>query len=469
MTEQPQVRIGKLMPNWMINLTDRIMQYYIDRYLNCDPVVLDRPPEPQPGHQYLLYAHIPFCKTLCSYCTFHRFLFKEHKAREYFINLRKEMDYVKALGYDFTSMYIGGGTTTILEDELIRTIEHARTLFPGIKEVSCETDPLQIATPTFRNLKGLVDRMSIGVQSFNDDILKMTERYDKFGSGALIYERLQEALELFPTTNVDMIFGFRGQNLEMLQRDMDLLVELNPRQITTYPLMVTSQTRKSVKQTIAAKGIELADQYAVIMNTLGNHYRQLTSWTFGRTHDEGFDEYVVDHDEYLGVGSGAFSFLGSSLYVNTFSLRRYNERIKAGMTGVERRRNFDKHAVLQYRLLLGLFSARLSRKYFREVHGVDLDKALFKEMLGLRIAGAIKDNPEDPDNLIVTDAGKFLGLVMMKAFYSACSTSAPNSENRFATSTADCSQRALRPPLLGGLFFVRTHTKAAVRSSPLSP
>ena len=418
MTEQPQVRIGKLMPNWMINLTDRIMQYYIDRYLNCDPVVLDRPPEPQPGHQYLLYAHIPFCKTLCSYCTFHRFLFKEHKAREYFINLRKEMDYVKALGYDFTSMYIGGGTTTILEDELIRTIEHARTLFPGIKEVSCETDPLQIDTPTFRKLKGLEDRMSIGVQSFNDDILKMTERYDKFGSGALIYERLQEALELFPTTNVDMIFGFRGQNLEMLQRDMDLLVELNPRQITTYPLMVTSQTRKSVKQTIAAKGIELADQYAVIMNTLGNHYRQLTSWTFGRTHDEGFDEYVVDHDEYLGVGSGAFSFLGSSLYVNTFSLRRYNERIKAGMTGVERRRNFDKHAVLQYRLLLGLFSARLSRKYFREVHGVDLDKALFKEMLGLRTAGAIKDNPEDPDNLIVTDAGKFLGLVMMKAFYS---------------------------------------------------
>lgn len=418
MTEQPQVRIGKLMPNWMINLTDRIMQYYIDRYLNCDPVVLDRPPEPQPGHQYLLYAHIPFCKTLCSYCTFHRFLFKEHKAREYFVNLRKEMNYVKALGYDFTSMYIGGGTTTILEDELIRTIEHARTLFPGIKEVSCETDPLQIATPTFRNLKGLVDRMSIGVQSFNDDILKMTERYDKFGSGALIYERLQEALELFPTTNVDMIFGFRGQDLEMLQRDMDLLVELNPRQITTYPLMVTSQTRKSVKQTIAAKGIELADQYAVIMNTLGTHYRQLTSWTFGRTHDEGFDEYVVDHDEYLGVGSGAFSFLGSSLYVNTFSLRRYNERIKEGKTGVERRRQFDKHAVLQYRLLLGLFSARLSRKYFREVHGVDLDKALFKEMLGLRIAGAIKDNPEDPDNLIVTDAGKFLGLVMMKAFYS---------------------------------------------------
>ena len=260
--------------------------------------------------------------------------------------------------------------------------------------------------------------MSIGVQSFDDNILKLTERYDKFGSGAQIYDRLHEALELFPTTNIDMIFGFRGQSLEMLQRDMDLLVELDPRQITTYPLMVTSQTKKSVKNTIAAKGLELADQYRIIMNTLGSRYRQLTSWTFGRTHDEGFDEYVVDHDEYVGVGSGAFSFLGSNLYVNTFSLHRYGLRIAQGKTGVERQRHVDKHAVLQYRLLLGLFSARLSRKYFREVHGVNLDRALFKEMLALKLVGAIKDNPQDPDNLIVTDAGKFLGLVMMKAFYS---------------------------------------------------
>ena len=418
MSEQAQFQVGKLLPNWMINVTDRVMDYYIDRYLNCDPVILDRPPAPQPGHQYLLYAHIPFCKTLCSYCTFHRFLFKEYKAREYFKNLRLEMDYVKALGYDFTSMYIGGGTTTIIEEELIETIEHARKLFPGIKEVSCETDPAQISTPTFKNLKGLVDRLSIGVQSFDDSILKLTERYDKFGSGAQIYDRLGEAIELFPTTNIDMIFGFRGQSLDMLQRDMDLLMQLNPRQITTYPLMVTSQTRKSVKGTIAAKGDELADQYRVIMNTLGGHYRQLTSWTFGRTHDEGFDEYVVDHDEYLGVGSGAFSFLGNSLYVNTFSLHRYGERIAAGKTGVERQRCFDKHAVLQFRLLLGLFSARLSRKYFREVHGVNLDTALFKEVLALKTIGAIKNDPSDPDNLIVTDAGKFLGLVMMKAFYS---------------------------------------------------
>ena len=120
----------------------------------------------------------------------------------------------------------------------------------------------------------------------------------------------------------------------------------------------------------------------------------------------------------MGVGSGAFSFLNDSLYVNTFSLRRYAERIAQGNTGVERRRQFDAHAIWQYRLMLGLFSHRLSRRYFREVHGINVDRALFKEMLGLRLAGAIEDDPNDPDHIIVTDAGKFLGLVMMKAFYS---------------------------------------------------
>lgn len=406
-----------LMPDWQVRMTDRVMQFYIDRGLTVDPVILKSPPPPQDGHQYLLYMHVPFCQTLCTYCTFHRFLFKEYKAREYFQHMRAEMQMAKDLGYDFQSVYVGGGTTTILEDELIKTLELARKLFPGIKEISCETDPKEIATPGFKDLKGLVDRMSIGVQSFDDSILKLTER-DKFGTGAEVYDRIAACQDLFPTCNVDMMFGFRGQSLDMIARDMELIRQLNPRQVTTYPLMVTSQTRKSVKGIIAAQGQELSQQYDTILNTLGRHYRQLTSWTFGRTNDEGIDEYVIDHDEYLGIGSGSFSFLGNALYVNTFSLSRYAQRIQSGQMGTERRRIFSKHQILQYRLMLGVFAGRLSRRYFREVHGVNLDTALFKEMMGLRLMGAIKENPDDRDNLIVTKIGKFMGLVMLKAFYS---------------------------------------------------
>ncbi|AEG13247.1 Radical SAM domain protein [Shewanella baltica OS183] len=405
-------------PNWMLGSMERVMQYYVDKNLRLDTLSAEMMPAPVEGKKYMLYAHIPFCHTLCSYCTFHRFMFKEDKARAYFISLRKEMEMVKALGYDFESMYIGGGTTTVLEDELARTIEHAKTLFPSIKEVSCESDPQHLDSPGFKQLKGLVDRMSIGVQSFNDDILKMTDRLDKFGTGQQTFDKIMGAKELFPIINVDLIFGFRGQTDEVIQHDLDMASRLDPRQITTYPLMITHQTRKSVKGKLAAQQADMANQYRQILNSLNGQYNQLSAWAFGKTDDEGFDEYVIDYDEYLGVGSGSFSFLNDTLYVNTFSLRKYQERIAAGHMGVEQQKNYSKKDVMQYRFLLGMFSGRLSRKYFRDTFGVNLDTALFKEMTSMKLIGAIKNDPRDPDNLIVTDNGKMMGLLMMKEFYS---------------------------------------------------
>lgn len=117
------------------------------------------------------------------------------------------------------------------------------------------------------------------------------------------------------------------------------------------------------------------------------------------------------------MGSGSFSFLNDTLYVNTFSLRKYQERIAAGKMGVEQQKTTAKKDVMQYRFLLGMFSGRLSRKYFRETFGVNLDTALFKEMTSMKLIGAIKNDPTDPDNLIITDNGKMMGLLMMKEFY----------------------------------------------------
>ena len=104
--------------------------------------------------------------------------------------------------------------------------------------------------------------------------------------------------------------------------------------------------------------------------------------------------------------------------MNTFSLKKYQERVASGHMGVEQQKNYGRKEVMQYRFLLGMFSGRLSRKYFRETFGVNLDTALFKEMTSMKAIGAIKNDPMDPDNLIVTDNGKMMGLLMMKEFYS---------------------------------------------------
>ena len=89
-----------------------------NQYLKLTPTDDAKVVPPKPGQRYMLYMHVPFCERLCPYCSFNRFPFKEERAKPYFANMRKEMMMLKDLGYDFESVYIGGGTPTIMIDEL---------------------------------------------------------------------------------------------------------------------------------------------------------------------------------------------------------------------------------------------------------------------------------------------------------------------------------------------------------------
>ena len=104
-------------------------------YLKLNPTDDARVPAPKPGQKYMLYMHVPFCERLCPYCSFNRFPFAEDRARPYFASMRKEMMMLKELGYDFESLYVGGGTPTIMIDELCDTIDLAKETF-SIAEVS---------------------------------------------------------------------------------------------------------------------------------------------------------------------------------------------------------------------------------------------------------------------------------------------------------------------------------------------
>ncbi len=118
-----------------------------------------------------LYMHIPFCEEFCSFCTFHKFKYKKEECISYFKNLRIELLKLKEKGFSFDTLYIGGGTPLIDEVELLKTIEYAKMLF-DIKEVSCETTPKHINTDILKSFNGLINRLSIGVQTFNNEILK---------------------------------------------------------------------------------------------------------------------------------------------------------------------------------------------------------------------------------------------------------------------------------------------------------
>lgn len=167
-------------------LSEKVLTPYLKKmtgqYLRLAPAGVHALPPPGETKGQTLYLHIPFCESLCPYCSFNRFLFEEARARSYFQKLWREMEMVKELGYDFSTLYIGGGTPTILIDELAKTIDLAKDMF-SIAEVSCETNPNHLIPEYIEKLSGGVQRLSVGVQSFDDELLRQMGRYQKFGSG----------------------------------------------------------------------------------------------------------------------------------------------------------------------------------------------------------------------------------------------------------------------------------------------
>ena len=141
-------------------LLSKVMAACTTNYLKLSLCTETRMPAPTPGQAYMLYMHVPFCERLCPYCSFNRFPFREDRAKPYFENMRREMRMLKELGYDFDSVYIGGGTPTIMIDELCETIDQARDLF-SIREVSSETNPNHLIPSYLEKLKGRVQRLSV--------------------------------------------------------------------------------------------------------------------------------------------------------------------------------------------------------------------------------------------------------------------------------------------------------------------
>lgn len=408
-------------------LTERVLSQAMrtmnGRYLDLKPVGEDQSflPGPKPGKRYMLYMHIPFCERLCPYCSFNRFPFEEDKARMYFESLRREMEMVAQLGYDFDALYVGGGTPTILIDELVKTIGKARETF-SIQEVSSETNPNHLAPEYIEKLDGVVQRLSVGVQSFNDDLLKQMDRYDKYGSAAHILNRIREVADAkaFKSLNVDMIFNFPAQTEEMLIEDIAAILESHANQTTFYPLMASPAVEKSLAASVGK--VDYArehDYYEIICEclTAGDSpaFTFGDAWTFNASGSPMIDEYIIEYEEYPALGSGGMSFLDDKLFVNTFSIREYNERIASGKMSVSKVTEFSKRDHMRYRFMMQLFGLRLDKRAWERDFGCTVAAGLPAEYAFFKTSGAI--DIDDAEQITLTPKGRYMMVAMMRQFF----------------------------------------------------
>ena len=404
----------------MINqIVTKIAKRQFARALKFEEGVLPVLPSCTDDKPRLLYIHIPFCEELCPYCSFHRVPFEEGLTRKYFGALRREINLYHEKGYKFGGIYVGGGTPTVLIDELAEVVAIARESF-AIKEISVETNPNHL---TARNIGVLrqsgVNRLSVGVQTFNNELLKKIGRYEKYGAGEVIAEKLKQTMGLFDTVNADMIFNFPGQTQQMLSDDLAILLNLKMEQITFYPLMISTLTQRLMEDTVGLVNFSREKKlYQLILRHLEAEYESSSAWCFSRKHGKQslIDEYVVDYDEYAGLGSGAIGFLAGVCYANTFDIAEYIESLIQGRLPLRASRKFNLRDQMSYDFLMKLFSTKMDVTAIEQKYDGKFLKTLWKEMIAFMLAGSFR---YFPPHLYLTPRGRYFWVIMMREFFIA--------------------------------------------------
>jgi oxygen-independent coproporphyrinogen-3 oxidase len=274
-----------------------------------------------------LYIHIPFCRSMCPCCPYNRIRYEPALAERYcdalLLEIARQGD---RLGRRrFESLYIGGGTPTLVAGRLPELLAAVRSRFALDGPVAIETTPSDVTEEKLAALKDSgVDFVSLGVQSFSDANLALIGRNYRAEQAIRAIDEVMECA--FPLCNVDMIFAFPGQGLVGLREDMAAIESRGPDQVTWYPLFTFPHS--AVGRALRLMRVRMPSletrrrMYYEIHERFTNQGFQRTSvWSFNRRPGSKYSS--VTRDYYIGFGAGGGSFTGAGFYFNTFSVPDY--------------------------------------------------------------------------------------------------------------------------------------------------
>lgn len=285
-----------------------------------------------PGKEFGLYLHIPFCRSLCPYCPYNKILYDETMAASYVSAVCKEIGLLaEKIGKQrFESLYIGGGTPTLLLPGLEKILSAIRMHFGLNGPLAIETTPSDFTADKIKPLKDMgINFLSLGVQSFQQKYLSFLGRNHDAGSTQRAAALLRN--KDFRISNIDLIFAYPGQTLSELSEDLQKCVSLEAEQVTCYPLFTFPYSR--IGQFLKLKQVKMPpwklrkQMYGAIIDFFAQKgYSPSSVWSFNKNKDGKYSS--VTRDFYIGLGAGAASYTGSSFYFNTFSIPEYIKTVR---------------------------------------------------------------------------------------------------------------------------------------------
>lgn len=284
-----------------------------------------------------IYIHIPFCKQKCFYCDFCSFANKNEMQEKYVeavINEIKNITHKEK--YTVTTIYFGGGTPSVLNPEYIKNIlQEIESSFKILDdaEITIEINPGTVNEEKLKKYKEYgINRLSIGLQSANDKILKKIGRIHD-------YKQFEETFFYarkcgFKNINVDLMIGLPTQTIEDVKQTLEKIIQKNPEHISVYSLIIEEGT--IIEKLINENKLQLPDEeterimYWTVVNELKeNGYNQYEISNFSKkTYESKHNTNCWKQKQYVGLGTSAHSYLNKKRYSNTNNIEEYIKNIQ---------------------------------------------------------------------------------------------------------------------------------------------
>lgn len=350
-----------------------------------------------------VYLHIPFCKQKCNYCDFTSYCNKDDLIKEYIECLKEEIRSRGNLNYHVKTIYIGGGTPSYIKSKYIEELlnEIAKNFdLDENAEISMELNP---GTATEKGLDNYfqmgVNRISIGLQTSNDEILKKIGRIHNYKEFEKTIKYARKAG--FRNINVDTMIGLPSQNIYDVEKTLIGLIDMEIPHISVYSLIIEPNTK--LEKMVNNKEVELPD----------DEMERYMYWFAKRKLEEnGYIHYEISNfakmrnkckhnvdcwnqSEYLGFGVSGASYENATRYVNTSSLEDYinNIKNKESFKNVKIEEKQTKKMMMNEYMLLGLrkingvnltnFEIKFGKKAF-DVFNKEITKLLGKNLIKIQ-------------------------------------------------------------------------------------
>lgn len=312
-----------------------------------------------------LYLHLPFCRSKCHYCGFYSLTTLE-QVPAFLASLCREMEMYRQNFSTFDSLYIGGGTPSLLSvTDIAMLLEAATTKFTlaSDAEVTLEANPADLTSSYLRSLRKLgINRLNIGVQSFDDTLLRVLgRRHDCHQAFASITAACEAGFE---NVGLDLMYGIPGQSLASWADTLGQMLMFRPSHLSCYQLSLESGTvlyeqvhKGRTSMPDENRRADFFFQTAVFLEEAGYLQYEVSNFSRDAGSRSRHNQKYWHHEPYLGLGPSAHSFLGNKRWWNYGNLETYLARLSDNLPPCEGEETLSTEDMRLEALFLGLRTA----------------------------------------------------------------------------------------------------------------